>query len=98
MLQETNLFTINKEVCSSAYGQLGDENSVITENMICAGMPGGGRGACSGDTGGPLYYDNNGSLIVIGIISFQEGCGNATFPSVNTAVSPFTNWIIETAV
>lgn len=78
------------------YEELDNDDFVITENMICAGAPDGGRGACSGDAGGPLYYDNNGALIVVGIISFQEGCGNATFPSVNTAVSPFTNWIIDT--
>lgn len=63
--------------------------------MICAGAPAGG-GACNGDSGGPLYYDYAGNIIVIGVISFQEGCGNATFPSVNTAVAPFTDWIIQT--
>lgn len=95
-LQETVVSVINREACATAYESLGGDNNVITENMICTGVANGGRGACTLDGGGPLYYDNNGNLIVVGVISFQEGCGNATFPSVNTAVSGFTNWILET--
>ncbi|XP_063832275.1 trypsin, alkaline B-like [Ostrinia nubilalis] len=95
VLLETQVYTINREYCQARYSELFEEDvPFITDNMICAGAPGGGRGACAQDEGGPLYYDN----VLIGIISFNNECGNSTYPDVHTRVASYTNWIIETAV
>ncbi|XP_072933686.1 transmembrane protease serine 9-like [Epargyreus clarus] len=92
-LQAVSVYTVNNAVCAANYAGLLIPREV-TSNMICAGHPEGGVGACVGDTGGPLYFSN----IVVGVISFGFGCTNATFPRVHTAVSPYTNWIVQTAV
>lgn len=51
-----------------------------------------GRDACQYDSGGPLYYTLNGRVNIVGIISFGTGCGGG-YPSVNTRVTSFIQWI-----
>ncbi|XP_056130474.1 trypsin-like [Lampris incognitus] len=64
----------------------------ITANMICAGYRTGGKDACKGDSGGPLVCEGH----VYGIVSWGNGCGDAKFPGVYTAVSKFRRWIDRT--
>lgn len=96
MLQKVGVYTVNRDKCREAYAEL-EEPLDITENMFCSGLWGvGGKDACQGDSGGPVYYDFNGNDILIGLISWGAGCARADFPGVNTAVSSFTDWIVET--
>ncbi|XP_049693478.1 trypsin, alkaline C [Helicoverpa armigera] len=93
-LLETSTYIVSREVCAERYASLSIPRSV-TENMICAShLDVGGRTACAGDFGGPLYYDG----ILVGVLSWGEGCSNKTLPGVSTAVASYTNWIIDTAV
>ncbi|PSN43589.1 hypothetical protein C0J52_15968, partial [Blattella germanica] len=61
--------------------------NTVTGNMICAGEE--GNGACHGDTGNPLLYNNQ----VVGLMSWSYGCGEAKYPAVYTAVYKFKEWV-----
>jgi V8-like Glu-specific endopeptidase len=59
-----------------------------------------GLGACTGDSGAPVFRDRDGQLLVIGVVSWStgpklsEGCGGLT------GVTPLTRyraWIVDTA-
>ncbi|XP_026736002.1 trypsin, alkaline C-like [Trichoplusia ni] len=91
-LRDVQIFTINRQLCRQRYASL-SRPQTISDNMICAGiLDVGGKDACQGDSGGPLYYGD----ILIGIVSFGQSCADPRFPGVNTAVSSYTNWIVDT--
>jgi secreted trypsin-like serine protease len=46
---------VSNEYCSEAYK--GMDDVVITSTMICAGYPEGGKDACNGDSGGPIFIN-----------------------------------------
>jgi secreted trypsin-like serine protease len=59
-----------------------------------------GMGGCTGDSGAPMFEDQNGRSIVAGVVSwstgpnFTNGCGGIT------GVTPLTlyrDWIVQTA-
>ncbi|XP_045538035.1 trypsin, alkaline C-like [Papilio machaon] len=94
ILLDTTIYTVNNDLCRERYLN-SPRQDIVTPNMICAGLLDiGGRDACQGDSGGPLYFGE----IIVGVVSWGEGCANATFPGVSTAVSSYTDWIIATAV
>ncbi|PHR84259.1 MAG: serine protease [Colwellia sp.] len=67
----------------------------ITDAMICAFIPGGGKGSCQGDSGGPLMINTNEGWQQIGIVSWGIGCAADGFPGVYTRSALFTNWVNE---
>ncbi|CAH2097576.1 unnamed protein product [Euphydryas editha] len=93
ILRDVQVYTVNNTICRQRYAQIEMEN-FVTENMICAGLLDvGGRDACLGDSGGPLFYGN----ILIGVISWSYGCAEADYPGVNTNVASYTEWIVSIA-
>ncbi|XP_030634194.1 trypsin-3 [Chanos chanos] len=61
----------------------------ITDNMVCAGSPLGGKDSCQGDSGGPLICNDN----FEGIVSWGISCANPYFPGVYTKVRSYIRWI-----
>ena len=65
-----------------------------------AGGDKGGLGACTGDSGAPVYQDAGGTFAVIGVVSWSTGPGGSAGCGGLTGVTPlelYRNWIIETA-
>ncbi|XP_054634329.1 trypsin-3 isoform X2 [Dunckerocampus dactyliophorus] len=87
-LRTVKLPIISSNKCNSSDSFSGS----ITENMLCAGYSIGGKDACQGDSGGPLVCDG----LVYGLVSWGNGCADAQFPGVYTAVSKYRRWIDDT--
>uniref|UniRef100_A0A3Q3ITY0 Peptidase S1 domain-containing protein n=1 Tax=Monopterus albus TaxID=43700 RepID=A0A3Q3ITY0_MONAL len=87
-LREVDVPVVGNRQCNCDYGV-----GTITDNMMCAGSPAGGKGTCQGDGGGPLVSKQGGRWIQGGIVSFGIGCSLPNFPGVYTRVSQYQSWI-----
>jgi len=86
-----------------------------TASLVATGQPGSlqvrlvdpatkgerpGLGACTGDSGGPVYRDVGGTLMVAGVISWStgpkmsDGCGGLTGV---TPLARYRAWVVEQA-
>lgn len=91
VLQKVNLPLVSNETCNESYG--GD----ITENMLCAGYPEGGKDSCQGDSGGPLFLtDDDQKPVLVGVVSWGRGCAQAKYYGVYARVSSAVEWINST--
>uniref|UniRef100_A0A9J7XVQ1 Peptidase S1 domain-containing protein n=2 Tax=Cyprinus carpio TaxID=7962 RepID=A0A9J7XVQ1_CYPCA len=87
ILQEVQIPVVSNSVCQSAHG------SIITSNMLCAGLKEGGKDSCMRDSGGPLVIKKLSRWIQAGIVSFGRKCALPNFPGVYTRVSKYQGWI-----
>ncbi|WP_103535730.1 serine protease [Streptomyces sp. SM11] len=85
VLQSVDLVMMANAECVNR----GMEN--LTSGSICNYTP--GKGTCTFDDGGPVIYDA-GYPLLVGIISYGEGCGSGS-PDVNTRVSSYLQWILQ---
>ncbi|XP_026477694.1 venom protease-like [Ctenocephalides felis] len=92
-LQEVRLPVVTTEMCQNAYA--GFPNQIIDERVICAGYKQGGIDACSGDSGGPLFWPKGTIYYLIGVVSYGYRCAEPGFPGVYTRVSAYLPWITE---
>ena len=59
-----------------------------------------GLGACTGDSGGPVFEDKQGGPVIIGVVSWSTGPNGAAGCGGLTGVTPVTlyrDWILQTA-
>jgi Trypsin len=59
-----------------------------------------GLGACTGDSGGPVFEDRQGGPAIVGVISWSTGPNGSTGCGGLTGVTPLTlyrDWIVQTA-
>jgi V8-like Glu-specific endopeptidase len=93
-LQEVELNVIGYDNCN-------DENSykgnIQEDTMICAGVDGGGKDTCAGDSGGPLFVKGQSPQedMVFGITSWGVGCARAEKYGIYTKVSAFDDFVGE---
>ncbi|XP_068605521.1 serine protease 33-like [Brachionichthys hirsutus] len=88
-LQEVTVPIVSNSDCNKVYG------GAITNNMICAGPSGGGRGSCSGDGGGPMVRKASSKWVQGGVMSFiaKAGCALPNVPGGYARVSQYESWI-----
>ncbi|PRD33950.1 UNVERIFIED_CONTAM: Chymotrypsinogen A [Trichonephila clavipes] len=93
VLQEANFPIISNMQCSRTHGVS------VPSSLICAATPTHDKGACNGDSGGPLMLlDANERWKVIGIVSWgRRGC-NPKFPTVYSRTTHYMEWIRKHAV
>jgi len=95
IMKWTNSKIIGRTKCNTFY-QNDPSISPITERVACVGYEGNEdqSGAAAGDSGGPLWVEDNGTKYIIGVVS---GGGNATTlfeqPGIYTNVAYFRPWI-----
>jgi secreted trypsin-like serine protease len=59
-----------------------------------------GLGACTGDSGAPVFRERAGGLLVIGVVSWSTGANNSDGCGGLTGVTPlarYRDWIVQTA-
>ncbi|KAH8268565.1 hypothetical protein KR026_008996 [Drosophila bipectinata] len=84
-LQEVFLKIYSDEECTMRHN-----GNTDPKYHICGGVDEGGKGQCSGDSGGPLMYNGE----QVGIVSWSvKPCGVAPYPGVYCKVSQYVDWI-----
>ncbi|KRT83696.1 Trypsin, partial [Oryctes borbonicus] len=85
-LQAVEVPLVSNSECQSAYGTY-----EITDQMLCAGIEGGGKDACQDDSGGPLVVDG----VLVGIVSWGIGCAEPEYLGVYSSVPALRSYISE---
>lgn len=91
-LQIAEIPYVENNVCNepSSY------NGLIEDRMMCAGLRDGGVAACQGDSGGPLVYRGDGTPVLVGVVSWGQGCARKLKYGVYTRVTAYLDWIKKT--
>jgi len=85
-LQWVAVPTVTNAQCSNSYNG-------ITDSMICAGLPNGGKDSCQGDSGGPFICRDNGKAVLTGVVSFGIGCALPGYPGVYARTTAVLDWV-----
>lgn len=89
-LRKVDVPLVSESACNSSASYNGD----ITDRMLCAGLPTGGKDSCQGDSGGPLLVkDQSGNIYLAGIVSWGEGCARPKKYGVYSKVNAVIDWI-----
>jgi secreted trypsin-like serine protease len=71
-------------------------DGAINAGMMCAGYHEGGIDACQGDSGGPLVLRGKDGPVLVGVVSWGEGCARKLRYGVYTRVDAYSGWIADT--
>ncbi|APA14579.1 hypothetical protein SS1G_06534 [Sclerotinia sclerotiorum 1980 UF-70] len=85
-LRKVSVPVISRSTCQAEYG-----TSSVTTNMWCAGVTGGGKDSCSGDSGGPIIDAATG--VLEGTVSWGQGCAEAGYAGVYSRVGNYVTYI-----
>ena len=88
-LLKANVPYVNISACNGPEAY----NGTILAGMMCAGHRDGGIDACQGDSGGPLVWKTENGPVLVGVVSFGEGCARKLKYGIYTRVSSYRDWI-----
>jgi secreted trypsin-like serine protease len=98
-LHQASITYVDNTTCQSSTSTL----SGLHDSQICFTGPTNSTtsllsGVCSGDSGGPVYWNNSGTYVQVGITSFGPvncgtGLGTAKITGVFTEIADYSTWI-----
>ncbi|WP_406510041.1 trypsin-like serine protease [Streptomyces sp. NBC_00212] len=89
-LRRVDVPVADRGTCRTAYGA----SEEVTEHMLCAGLPQGGKDFSARDEGGPAVTHNLLGLPVLRALpSWHRGCAQAGYPGVYTRIGSYVPWI-----
>ncbi len=92
ILRKVDVPLVSQKECNQKYAYSGK----ITNQMMCAGFRKGGKDSCQGDSGGPLVViDANGKPLLVGIVSWGQGCALADKYGVYSKVNAAFDWVVQ---
>ncbi|QDQ14986.1 S1 family peptidase [Streptomyces spectabilis] len=85
-LRQVRVPILSHAECRTSYGEYDSKLN------FCAGVE--GKDSCQGDSGGPIFRKVPGreAPILIGVVSYGEGCGDQGAPGVYTSTSSTKLW------
>ena len=87
-LNEVTVQAVDQTTCNREYS-----GSIFEASMMCAAVVGGGKDSCQGDSGGPLVRIVNGEHILVGAVSWGDGCARPSLSGVYSRTSGGITWI-----
>lgn len=90
-MQVAQIPLLARDKCAhpSVYGKL------LAKSAFCAGFLRGGIDSCQGDSGGPYACEMEGKFVLMGIISWGDGCAEKNKPGIYTKVTAYLDWIYQ---
>ncbi|XP_070161270.1 chymotrypsin-2 [Polyergus mexicanus] len=90
-LQRVNIVIADQGYCANIYNKMGYN---VYPTQVCAYDPRVEKGSCHGDSGGPLTVRG----VLVGLVSWANGCASTSYPTVYTRVVSHVDWIKSNAV
>ena len=91
VLQKGSVPHVDTAICNAEEAY----NGRIKSGMMCAGRTEGGIDACQGDSGGPLVWRTPDGPVLVGVVSWGDGCARKLKYGVYTRVSSYNDWIAK---